>query len=65
MTEVGTGNPVMVVMGLSCGLQFHGADNFRDVAWLGTCDDGCRLLAEKLGWKVSKAVPDTGTLSGF
>lgn len=51
MTEVGTGNPVMVVMGLSCGLQFHGADNFRDVAWLGTCDDGCRLLAEKLGWK--------------
>jgi len=44
-------NPVMVVLGFSCGLQFHGADNFRDVAWLGSCDDGCLLLAEKLGWK--------------
>ena len=22
----------------------------RDVAWLGDCDTGCQLLAEKLGW---------------
>lgn len=29
-----------------------GADNFRDVAWLGDCDEGCYLFAEKLGWKV-------------
>ena len=48
-------NPVMVVLGFSCGLQFHGADNFRDVAWLGSCDDGCLLLADKLGWKVRQA----------
>jgi len=45
-------DPVMVVLGFSCGLQFHGPDNFRDVAWIGNCDDGCKLLADKLGWKV-------------
>ena len=26
---------------------------FRDVALIGTCDDGCYKLAELLGWKVS------------
>ena len=31
-----------------------GADNFRDVAWLGDCDEGCFLFAEKLGWKVRR-----------
>ncbi len=25
---------------------------YRDVAWLGSCDDGCLALAELLGWKV-------------
>ncbi|XP_046437101.1 NAD-dependent protein deacetylase sirtuin-2-like isoform X2 [Daphnia pulex] len=49
--EAGNEDPVMVVLGFSCGLQFHGADNFRDVAWLGDCDEGCFLFAEKLGWK--------------
>ncbi|KAK4019189.1 NAD-dependent protein deacetylase sirtuin-2 [Daphnia magna] len=49
--EAGNEDPVMVVLGFSCGLQFHGADNFRDVAWLGDCDEGCYLFAEKLGWK--------------
>lgn len=24
----------------------------RDVAWLGECDIGCQLLADKLGWGV-------------
>lgn len=57
-------NPVMVVLGFSCGLQFHGADNFRDVAWLGSCDDGCFLLADKLGWKV-KIVQYTFDLDTF
>ena len=26
--------------------------DFRDVAYLGTCDEGCFQLAEMLGWKV-------------
>ena len=35
------------------GLKFDGSDKskIRDVWWKGTCDDGTRLLAEKLGWK--------------
>ena len=24
--------------------------NYRDVAWLGDCDQGCREMAEGLGW---------------
>lgn len=55
LEEAGDADPVMVVLGLSCGLQFHGADNFRDIAWIGDCDAGCQLLAEKLGWTVSFA----------
>ena len=40
------------LLGLRHGLIFdtrssHGG---RDVAWLGDCDTGCQLLAEKLGW---------------
>lgn len=42
------------LLGLRHGLIFdtrssHGG---RDVAWLGDCDTGCQLLAEKLGWGV-------------
>ncbi|XP_028398493.1 NAD-dependent protein deacetylase sirtuin-2-like isoform X2 [Dendronephthya gigantea] len=33
------------------GLQFDHPKNYRDVAWLGSCDDGCLALAELLGWK--------------
>lgn len=29
---------------------------FRDVAYMGTCDDGCLALADLLGWKVSLTV---------
>lgn len=31
------------------GLNFDGKNNTRDVAWLGDCDEGCKLLAEKMG----------------
>jgi NAD-dependent deacetylase sirtuin 2 len=34
------------------GMDFDSEDAYRDVAKLGTCDDGCKELAEKLGWKV-------------
>jgi len=32
------------------GLMFDKPGNYRDVAILGTCDDGCNSLVEKLGW---------------
>lgn len=31
--------------------QHHHEDNYRDVAFLGDCDDGCDRLAELLGMK--------------
>lgn len=40
------------MIGLRDGLNFDGKDNTRDVAWLGDCDDGCLLLADKLKWGV-------------
>ena len=30
----------------------------RDVAWLGSCDDGCLALAELLGWKVRNGLSE-------
>jgi len=32
------------------GLQIDRAGNYRDVAWLGDCDQGCKELAKDLGW---------------
>ena len=32
-------------------MMFDKPGNYRDVAILGTCDDGCHSLVEKLGWK--------------
>ena len=52
LEEVSNENPVWTFLGFSSGLRFHQADNFRDVAWLGNCDKGCLLMAQKLGWKV-------------
>ena len=34
------------------GMVFDGPRAYRDVAKLATCDDGCKELADKLGWKV-------------
>ncbi|XP_069117706.1 NAD-dependent protein deacetylase sirtuin-2-like isoform X2 [Argopecten irradians] len=33
------------------GFKFDDKDNYRDVFWKGTCDDGCFTLSQKLGWK--------------
>lgn len=38
---------------MSGGLQLD-EESFRDVAWLGDCDDGCLELADRLGWGVSR-----------
>ncbi|XP_026675186.1 NAD-dependent protein deacetylase sirtuin-2 isoform X2 [Ceratina calcarata] len=50
--KVGMQDRLSRLLGLRHGLIFdtrnsHGG---RDVAWLGDCDTGCHLLAEKLGW---------------
>ncbi|XP_043686014.1 NAD-dependent protein deacetylase sirtuin-2 isoform X2 [Vespula pensylvanica] len=39
-------------LGLRQGLIFDSknSNSGRDVAWLGDCDTGCQLLADKLGW---------------
>lgn len=41
------------IWGMSSGFDFDSKHNTRDVAWLGDCDEGCQLFAEKLGWGVS------------
>ncbi|XP_042201332.1 NAD-dependent protein deacetylase sirtuin-2 isoform X3 [Callorhinchus milii] len=38
-------------LGLSVQLDFHSGKAYRDVAYIGLCDDGCLDLAELLGWK--------------
>lgn len=45
----------MAMLGLGAGLDFDSRNNTRDVAWLGDCDEGCQLLADKLGWGVSES----------
>lgn len=41
-------------LGLRQGLIFDSKNSHsgRDVAWLGDCDTGCQLLADKLSWGV-------------
>lgn len=51
--KVGQKSGFFAMLGVSGGMDFDSPDNTRDVAWLGDCDEGCRLLAEKLGWDVS------------
>ncbi|XP_031468104.1 NAD-dependent protein deacetylase sirtuin-2-like [Phasianus colchicus] len=41
----------MSLMGFGCGMDFDSDKAYRDVAWLGDCDEGCLALAELLGWK--------------
>lgn len=42
-------------LGLRQGMNFDPKNSglARDVAWIGDCDSGCELLADKLGWGVS------------
>lgn len=40
-----------MLMGQSSGFQFDRDENYRDVMWQGTTDDGCVALADLLGWK--------------
>ncbi|XP_045588783.1 NAD-dependent protein deacetylase sirtuin-2 isoform X1 [Procambarus clarkii] len=47
-------DPMMAMLqGTFCGfgLSLDSPNNKRDVAMLGDCDDGCKALADMLGWK--------------
>nr|CAD7265704.1 unnamed protein product [Timema shepardi] len=48
--KAGQRDRLMRLVGMSSGLDFDSDNNVRDVAWLGDCDEGCQLLADKLGW---------------
>ncbi|XP_045460989.1 NAD-dependent protein deacetylase sirtuin-2 isoform X2 [Harmonia axyridis] len=48
--KAGQRSGLMALMGVRGGLDFENTKTKRDVFWLGDCDDGCQLLAEKLGW---------------
>ncbi|XP_076281455.1 sirtuin 2 isoform X1 [Lasioglossum baleicum] len=50
--KVGMQDRLSRFLGLRQGFVFDTKDSHcgRDVAWLGDCDTGCRMLAEKLGW---------------
>ncbi|GCB79647.1 hypothetical protein scyTo_0016991 [Scyliorhinus torazame] len=45
------GDPVMALLGLGASLDFDSEKAYRDVAYVGSCDDGCLALADLLGWK--------------
>ncbi|OCT91650.1 hypothetical protein XELAEV_18014709mg [Xenopus laevis] len=47
----GQGDSFLSVLGLGGGMDFDSEKAYRDVAWLGDCDDGCLALADFLGWK--------------
>ncbi|KAM4795556.1 NAD-dependent protein deacetylase sirtuin-2 isoform 1-T1 [Rhinophrynus dorsalis] len=49
--KTGEGDPFFSLLGLGGGMDFDSEKAYRDVAWLGNCDDGCLALAEFLGWK--------------
>uniref|UniRef100_UPI00358ED4A8 NAD-dependent protein deacetylase sirtuin-2 isoform X1 n=1 Tax=Myxine glutinosa TaxID=7769 RepID=UPI00358ED4A8 len=51
MERSGQTDPIMAALGLGSGMDFDSENAYRDVAWLGKCDDGCLALAELLGWK--------------
>ncbi|KAK2581497.1 hypothetical protein KPH14_005161 [Odynerus spinipes] len=50
--KVGMQDRISRFLGLRQGLIFDAKTSHsgRDVAWLGDCDTGCQLLADKLGW---------------
>ncbi|XP_078489170.1 NAD-dependent protein deacetylase sirtuin-2 [Ciona intestinalis] len=50
--KCGESDPLMKLMGGGgAGMDFDSDKAYRDVCWLGDCDDGCLALADLLGWK--------------
>ena len=52
LTKAGEAHPLGRLYG-GGGMDFDSEDAYRDVAKLVKCDDGCKELAEKLGWEVN------------
>lgn len=48
--KTGESDSLMSFMGIG-GMDFDSEKAYRDVVFLGSCDDGCLALAEMLGWK--------------
>ncbi|CAK8673885.1 unnamed protein product [Clavelina lepadiformis] len=44
-------DPFMALMGFGGGMDFESDNAYRDVAWLGDCDEGCKELCSLLGWQ--------------
>lgn len=51
--KAGERTAMMIMINASGGMEFDSKDNCRDVLWKGDCDEGCQMLAEKLGFGVS------------
>ncbi|XP_074133952.1 NAD-dependent protein deacetylase sirtuin-2 isoform X1 [Sminthopsis crassicaudata] len=49
--KTGQRDPFLGLMGMGGGMDFDSDKAYRDVAWLGDCDEGCLALADLLGWK--------------
>ncbi|XP_075469464.1 NAD-dependent protein deacetylase sirtuin-2 isoform X1 [Ascaphus truei] len=49
--KTGQGESFFGLLGLGGGMDFDSDKAYRDIAWLGNCDDGCLELADFLGWK--------------
>ncbi|XP_072168087.1 NAD-dependent protein deacetylase sirtuin-2-like isoform X1 [Diadema setosum] len=49
--KTGQTDPLMMMLGMGSGMDFDSDNKYRDVALLGSCDDGCKKLVELLGWK--------------
>lgn len=48
--KAGEVDPIRRFLGYGKGMSFESKHNYRDIAWLGLCDDGCKKLADLLGW---------------
>ncbi|XP_044523340.1 NAD-dependent protein deacetylase sirtuin-2 [Gracilinanus agilis] len=49
--KTGQRDPFLGLMGMGGSMDFDSEKAYRDVAWLGDCDQGCLALADLLGWK--------------
>ncbi|KAK3598668.1 hypothetical protein CHS0354_020429 [Potamilus streckersoni] len=49
-TGAESSHPITVLM-YGGGFQFDSKDNYRDVFWQGSCDDGIYAMSDLLGWK--------------
>ncbi|KAL3872734.1 hypothetical protein ACJMK2_035938 [Sinanodonta woodiana] len=49
-TGAASSHPITMIM-FGGGFKFDSEDNYRDVFWQGSCDDGVYAMSDLLGWK--------------